>query len=77
MLLVLLFVFWVLHNYLALRSLLLVFSCSCVSSIYSSSSVTSPFFFLQCIKGEAGASGIPGADGRAGHPVSHNTDSTH
>lgn len=26
--------------------------------------------FLQCIKGEAGASGIPGVDGREGHPVS-------
>lgn len=28
------------------------------------------FLFLQCIKGEAGASGISGADGRQGHPVS-------
>lgn len=28
------------------------------------------FLFLQCIKGEAGASGIPGVDGREGHPVS-------
>ncbi len=28
------------------------------------------FLSLQCIKGEAGASGIPGVDGREGHPVS-------
>lgn len=28
------------------------------------------FLFLQCIKGEAGESGIPGLDGREGHPVS-------
>lgn len=26
--------------------------------------------FLHCFKGEAGASGIPGVDGREGHPVS-------
>lgn len=25
--------------------------------------------FLQCIKGEAGAIGTPGDDGRDGHPV--------
>lgn len=49
----------------------------CVSPIYSLSSVPLPLFSLQCMKGEAGASGIPGADGRQGHPVSHNTDSTH
>lgn len=28
------------------------------------------FLFLQYIKGEAGASGFPGADGKNGHPVS-------
>lgn len=28
------------------------------------------WIFLLCIKGEAGATGIPGIDGRDGHPVS-------
>ena len=32
---------------------------------------TNDFFFFQCIKGEVGASGIPGSDGGQGHPVSH------
>lgn len=35
------------------------------------------FSFLRCTKGEGGAGGIPGADGRQGHPVSPNTDSIH
>lgn len=33
------------------------------------------FLFLHCIKGEAGASGIPGVDGRDGHPVSQLSNS--